>query len=73
MEIPRVPKLFQGLYEGFDQLAPLAEGKSTLADHIREGFVIKPTIERWNNETGRTIAKLVSESYLLRKGGTEHH
>lgn len=73
MEIPRVPTLYKGEYTGFEALAPLAEGKSTLADHMREGFVIKPTDERWNNETGRTIAKLVSEAYLLRKGGTEHH
>jgi len=73
MEIPRVPVLYQGPYTGFEALAPLAEGKSTLADHIREGFVIKPVEETWNGETGRTIAKLVSESYLLRKGGTEHH
>jgi RNA ligase (TIGR02306 family) len=73
MEIPRVPVLYKGPYTGFGALAPLAEGKSTLADHIREGFVIKPVEETWNGETGRTIAKLVSEGYLLRKGGTEHH
>ena len=73
MEIPRVPTLYRGPYTGFEALAPLAEGKSTLADHMREGFVIKPTDERWNNETGRTIAKLVSEAYLLRRDGTEHH
>jgi RNA ligase (TIGR02306 family) len=73
LEIPRVPTLYRGPYSSFEALACLAEGKSTIADHIREGFVIKPVDEHWNNETGRTIAKLVSEAYLLRKGGTEHH
>jgi RNA ligase (TIGR02306 family) len=73
LEIPRVPTLYKGPYLGFDDLAIFAAGNSTLADHIKEGFVIKPTMERWNNEIGRTIAKLVSDAYLLRKGGTEHH
>jgi RNA ligase (TIGR02306 family) len=73
LEIPRVPTLYRGPYTSFEALAYLAEGKSTLADHIREGFVIKPLQERWNQETGRTIAKLVSEAYMLRKNGTEHH
>ena len=73
LEIPRVPTLYRGPYSSFEALAHLAEGKSTIASHIREGFVIKPVDERWNNETGRTIAKLVSESYLLRKGGSEFH
>lgn len=73
LEIPRVPTLYRGPYSSFEALAHLAEGKSTIASHIREGFVIKPVNEHWNQETGRTIAKLVSESYLLRKGGTEHH
>lgn len=73
LEIDRVPTLYVGPYTGFDTLAPLADGQSTLADHIREGFVIKPVEERWNHETGRTIAKLISEAYLLRKNGTEYH
>jgi len=73
LEIPRVPTLYRGPYTGMDDLLPFSEGNSTLADHIKEGFVIKPTMERWNPEIGRTIAKLVGEQYLLRKGGTEFH
>jgi RNA ligase (TIGR02306 family) len=42
-------------------------------DHIREGVVIKPVIERRSNEIGRVILKSVSEDYLLRKGGTEYN
>jgi hypothetical protein len=47
--------------------------KSTIAGCIREGVVVKPVVERWNYETHRTILKLVSEAYLLRKGGSELH
>jgi hypothetical protein len=73
LEIPRVPLLYKGPYLGFEDLAIFAEGQSTLAAHIKEGFVIKPTMERWNNKTGRTIAKLISDAYLLRRGGSEFH
>lgn len=43
------------------------------ADHIREGIVIKPAQERYNNDIGRVIAKSVSDDYLTRKGGTEYN
>lgn len=69
LNLPIVPILYHGPYS--PSIEPLAEGQSTLADNIREGWVVKPTDERWNLETGRTIFKLVSEAYLLRKGGTE--
>jgi RNA ligase (TIGR02306 family) len=73
LELPRVPTLYKGPYTDFDALAPFAEGQSTLADNVKEGFVIKPTMERWDAKIGRMIAKLISPEYLLRKGGTEHH
>ena len=72
--LPMVPEVYRGEYipevvEGF------ADGESTVPNskNIREGVVIKPLMERYNPETGRTILKLVSEAYLLRKGGTEFH
>ena len=43
-----------------------AEGLSLLADHVREGVVIKPTVERWHPEVGRVILKLAGEGYLTR-------
>lgn len=72
--LPYVPVLFTGLQSGVvDALAAMAEGKSTLADNIREGVVIKTVDTGFDNRYGRTILKLVSEQYLLRKGGTERH
>ena len=43
------------------------EDKSTLADCIREGVVVKPLKERYN-ENGRVIFKNTSDAYDLRKG-----
>jgi RNA ligase (TIGR02306 family) len=45
------------------------KGKSSLADHLVEGFVIKPTTERFDPRVGRVALKLVGEGYLLRKKG----
>ena len=39
--------------------------------HFREGVVIRPLVERRDDRLGRVILKIVSEEYLLRKGGTE--
>jgi len=76
-KINRVPLMFIGKYKelkliGLDKLA---EGKTNIcnADNIREGFVAKPAIERWNEKIGRVILKYLSNSYLTRKDGTEEH
>lgn len=63
--IPRVPELYVGPYS-FNVVEQLAEGKSLIptADHIREGCVIKPIVERTNPEIGRVALKLVSNKYL---------
>lgn len=63
--LPTVPVLYRGPWKA--ELKSLAEGKSCLADHVREGIVVKPMRERWDDRGGRAIAKLVGESYLLRK------
>jgi RNA ligase (TIGR02306 family) len=70
--IPTVPVLYRGPYLP-EAIEPLAAGDTTIpnAAQIREGFVIKPVVERWSDRLGRVIAKLVGEQYLLRKGGTE--
>lgn len=70
LDIPMVPILFWGPYKP-EVIEPLALGNSSIADQIKEGFVIKPTTERWDPRVGRFILKLVGEQYLLRKGGTE--
>lgn len=63
------------VYEGPFSVAAMQEhtrGKTTLgADHIREGIVMVPAKERYEEPLGRVCLKSVSEDYLTRKGGTE--
>jgi RNA ligase (TIGR02306 family) len=66
--LERVPLLYSGPWKGIEEHKDIAEGLSTLnPGHIREGFVVRPVVERWNEETHRTIFKLVGEAYLLKK------
>jgi RNA ligase (TIGR02306 family) len=60
-----VPTLYVGAWKA--ELNELCEGKSTLADNVREGFVARPMVERWNEEVGRVVLKRHGEGYLLRK------
>jgi hypothetical protein len=65
---PIVPVLFRGKYsEGILRLS--TDGKTVLGKgcHIREGAVIKPAQEAFNNQCGRKILKSVSADYLLTK------
>jgi RNA ligase (TIGR02306 family) len=56
----------------WETLAEHTDGKTaTGADHIREGVVVAPVVQRDHIRLGRVIVKSVSEHYLLRKGGTE--
>lgn len=65
--IPCVPVLYRGPWK--KELWELAEGQSSIApSHCREGIVVRPAKERWNDRMGRVILKLVGQSYLLRKG-----
>jgi RNA ligase (TIGR02306 family) len=64
-EVPIVPILYAGEYST-DVVNSLVGGKSTLADHIREGVVIRGIRER-------VIMKAISDEYLTRRGGTEFH
>ncbi len=59
------PSLYRGPWS--DSLRTMANGKSTIAEHMREGFVVRPTRERRSDRLGRVILKLVGEDYLLRK------
>ena len=34
------------------------------ADHIREGVVVRPSVERYNPKVGRVVMKYVSDDYL---------
>lgn len=60
------PSLYRGPWH--EDLIKLAEGESTLAPgQVREGFVVKPVKERWDERCGRVIFKVIGEGYLLRK------
>ncbi len=63
--IPWVPELYVGPWVA-SELVELAEGQSTLAAHVREGFVVKPVRERFHH-IGRVILKQPGQGYLLRK------
>lgn len=68
-----VPELWRGRwFESVkDELWQLAEGTTTVngATHVREGWVLKPVVERFDRRLGRVIMKLHGEGYLTRKGG----
>lgn len=50
------------------------DGKTTMAaEHIREGIVMAPAVERYDSSIGRVCLKSVSADYLTRKGGTEYN
>lgn len=57
-----VPILYKGPFS--DSVKDLSVGKSSLADHIREGVVIRPHSERHVPGLGRAQLKIVSNEYL---------
>ena len=64
-EIKTVPLL--GIYPfNLKSLQTLAEGQSLIegANHIREGIVVRPKLERITQEIGRLQLKLISNAYL---------
>jgi RNA ligase (TIGR02306 family) len=70
LEIDRVPELYRGPFSK-EKMIEMTTGKETIsgkAQHIREGVVIKPVVERWDSTIGRVILKSVSEDYLMRGG-----
>lgn len=76
LDLPLVPIIYEGPYSK-DLTWKLASGKEQFSGnelHIREGVVVKPTIERYDPVLGRVILKFVSDDYLLRnnKDATEY-
>lgn len=60
-----VPILFKGDFK--PELLELAEGRSSIAEHIKEGIVIKSlTVNDSHPEIGRKVLKVRSEAYELR-------
>ena len=74
MGLDRVPVLYRGPYSDA-VLADLTAGPETVSGqgmHLREGVVVRPTVEREDPGLGRVQLKSVSEDYLTRTGGTEY-
>lgn len=75
LKIETVPYLYQGPFDK-DTIEELTDGNEMVSGteaNIREGIVIKPMIERRDNEIGRVVLKSVSEKYLLRKGNATEY
>lgn len=67
------PELYRGPFSE-DVMWQYTSGTESVSGNnfnMREGIVIRPTVEAFDAELGRMIAKNVSEEYLLRKSGTE--
>jgi hypothetical protein len=64
--LPMVPVLYMGKYHP-DILKIETDGQTVLGKgcHIREGAVLKPQVEKFDNRCGRKILKSVSAEYLL--------
>lgn len=64
--VPMVPLLASGMDFDFDVVCSMAEGPSTVhgAKHVREGVVVKPITERWDEKIGRVCLKVVGAGYL---------
>lgn len=73
--LERVPVVYRGPFS-YDQVLACAYGSTLLdAEHIREGVVIRPCVERRAAFDGceqRVQLKYVSDDYHMRKGGTEY-
>ena len=67
--VPVVPVLYRGPFDA-GVVGEMLTGPTTLeGDHIREGVVIRPVVERFNQHTDRTILKWKSDDYLVHKHG----
>jgi RNA ligase (TIGR02306 family) len=65
LSLDMVPQLYRGPWS--EDLLNLAEGNSTLGNHVREGFVLQTAKERWHERAGRLKLKMVGCDYLLRE------
>lgn len=66
---PTAPRLYAGGYDEH-RLIAVSGGRE---EHLREGIVVRPVLERHSPVVGRpAIDKRISEAYLTRHGGTEY-
>jgi len=61
------PIIYRGPYD-LETIKRVSDGKTLIGgDHIREGVVVKPVIERTHPKVGRVIFKRKGDSYMLGK------
>lgn len=63
--VPVVPLIGFMPYD-FEEICGYAEGRTMVegANHVREGCVVKPIQERWDDRVGRVCLKVVGAGYL---------
>lgn len=68
--LPLLPVLYRGPFshEAIEAISAGKEQVSGKETHVREGVVVRPAAERFDNELGRVIVKSINPAYLLRKG-----
>jgi RNA ligase (TIGR02306 family) len=63
--VATVPILERGPFS-LERIAELSRGQTTLPDqHIREGVVVRPVVERFDPRVGRVVLKYLNDDYLL--------
>lgn len=69
--VPSVPVLHEGPFDVATMKA-CANGKTAFDDtHIREGVVLRPMRERFDERIGRVVLKYVSDEFLLDERKTD--
>lgn len=71
LDVPTAPLLYRGPWSDalWPNLAKIAEGPTVIGGgvHTREGWVLRPVVERFDVRLGRVCMKFVGEGYLTRK------
>jgi len=65
-QVEMVPLLYRGPFS-LETIKKIADGPTTLGEHIREGTVIRPVKERRCPQVGRLVMKYLGTEYLLSK------
>jgi hypothetical protein len=65
-QLPTVPLVSSYFTFDYERMQMVANGPSLMAgaDHLREGIVVKPKVERTHPEIGRVILKLHGSDFL---------
>lgn len=69
LQLPVTPMLYRGPWTNLEDFESYADGDSIQAEdsHIREGFVLRPVKERFDDKLGRVVVKLHGQDYLTGK------